>query len=127
MWGILRALFGGSGGREVSATEVRDRLSRGEIVLIDLREPSETRAEAVAGAHLVPLSSFDPRALPIDPARPIVFYCATGRRSLVALARCTAAGLPDTAHMRGGLAAWKAAGLPTAPGGSRVATQRRRR
>jgi rhodanese-related sulfurtransferase len=41
-----------------------------------------------------------------------VFHCGSGKRSLTAAERRLAAGQPHAAHMGGGLAAWKAAGLP---------------
>ena len=44
----------------------------------------------------------------------VVLYCAVGRRSAVAAAKCIAAGVPVTHHLAGGLQGWKAAGLPTA-------------
>jgi rhodanese-related sulfurtransferase len=62
------------------------------------------------------LSTFDPRALP-DPADRIVFQCGSGKRSAMAVERCQAAGLPVDSHMAGGIAAWRAANLPTAAGG----------
>jgi rhodanese-related sulfurtransferase len=101
----------------LTPAEVHDRLACGAITLIDVREPDEWAAEAVAGAHLVPLSRLDPASLPGVPGRPVVFLCQVGRRSAAAAARCAAAGVADCANLEGGLNAWKAAGLPTAPGG----------
>lgn len=99
---------------ELAPDEVQRRLSAGEIVLVDVREPGEFAAERIAGAVLMPLSRFDPQALPGgNPAR-VVFHCAAGRRSATAAARCQRAGVAANMHMKGGLAAWKAMGLPTA-------------
>ena len=97
---------------ELNAVEVQARLARGEIVLVDVREPREHGAERIAGAISMPLSQFDPAALPGDPAR-IVFHCLSGHRSATAASRCRQAGVAAETHMRGGIAAWKAAGLPT--------------
>lgn len=95
---------------ELEPAEVNARLQRGEIALVDVREPNETAAERIEGAHLMPLSGFDPSTLP--PGE-VVLTCLGGKRSAIALARCREAGVPVTKHMRGGLTAWKAAGLPT--------------
>jgi len=95
---------------EVEPAEVNARLARGEITLVDVREPNEIAAERIAGAIAMPLSQFDPAALP---AGEVVLSCLGGKRSGIALARCRAAGMSATTHMRGGLTAWKAAGLPT--------------
>jgi rhodanese-related sulfurtransferase len=98
---------------ELTPEEVQRKLAGGEIVLVDVREPDEYAAERIAGAISFPLSCFDPLALPGgDPAR-VVFHCAAGRRSATAAARCERAGVAANTHMRGGLAAWKAMGLPT--------------
>ncbi len=109
-------LFGRPRVPELSPAEVHDRLQRDELTLIDVREPHEHAAAAVAGAHLVPLGALDPHALPGVPGRLVVFLCASGQRSAAAAARCLAAGRAEAANMRGGIHAWRAAGLPVAPG-----------
>ena len=98
---------------ELEPAEVQARLVRGEVVLVDVRETNEIAAERIPGALAFPLSRFDPATLPGgDPSR-VVFSCAGGKRSAIAVAQCRAAGIPADTHMRGGIAAWKAAGLPT--------------
>ncbi len=92
--------------------EVARLLRAGKLLLIDVREPAEYGTERIAGALLYPLSSFDAAALPNDGARRVVFHCGSGKRSLTAAERRLAAGQPRAAHMGGGVAAWKAAGLP---------------
>jgi rhodanese-related sulfurtransferase len=92
--------------------EVARLLRAGKILLIDVREPSEYASERIAGALLYPLSTFDASTLPDDEACPVVFQCGSGKRSLDAAGRRLAAGQPHAAHMGGGIAAWKAAGLP---------------
>ena len=99
-----------TGPTELDPVEVNARMQRGEIILIDVREPNETAAERIPGALLMPLSSFDPAALPKGE---VVLSCLSGKRSGMALARCGAAGSSVKVHMRGGLMGWKAAGLPT--------------
>ena len=92
--------------------DVARLLTAGKILLIDVREPSEYAAERIAGALLYPLSTFDAATLPNDEPRRVVFHCGSGKRSLTAAERRIAAGQPHAAHMGGGIAAWKAAGLP---------------
>jgi rhodanese-related sulfurtransferase len=88
-------------------------LAEKSIMLIDVREPAEYEAEHIQGALLFPLSSFDPDALPRPKDLKIVFQCGSGMRSAKAVAACEMVGLPFDSHMKGGLQAWKAAGLPT--------------
>ena len=93
--------------------EVAAKLKAREIVLIDVREPSEYAAERIHGALLFPLSTFDPTLLPEDGKRKLVFHCGSSMRSSKAIAFCDAAGFPHRAQMHGGIMAWKTAGLPT--------------
>lgn len=99
--------------RETTAAEIAQGLRSRSLLLVDVREPAEYAAERIHGALLFPLSSFDPAALPSDPARPVVFHCGSGKRSAVAVGRCLEAGVPAFTHMKGGIIAWKAAGQPT--------------
>lgn len=92
--------------------EVARLLEAGKLLLIDVREPSEYAAERIPGALLYPLSTFDATTLPSDGPRQLVFHCGSGKRSLTAAERRLTAGQPTASHMRGGLAAWKAIGLP---------------
>ncbi len=95
---------------ELDPPEVSARMACGEIILVDVREPNETAAESIHGALLMPLSRFDPAALPKGE---VVLTCLSGKRSAMALERCRRAGVAVNTHMRGGLTAWKAAGLST--------------
>jgi rhodanese-related sulfurtransferase len=96
----------------LEASEVSRLLHAGKILLIDVREPSEYASERIAGALLYPLSTFDANTLPDDLPSRVVFHCGSGKRSLTAAERRLAAGHKHAAHMGGGIAAWKAAGLP---------------
>ncbi|HVT52514.1 MAG TPA: rhodanese-like domain-containing protein [Dongiaceae bacterium] len=99
--------------QDLSARDVADRMKQG-AVLIDVREPAEFDAEHIEGAKLFPLSTFDPNRLPKDV--PLIFNCGIGKRSAMAVARTQQAGYAHDTHLAGGLAAWKAAGLPTVVG-----------
>lgn len=92
--------------------EVARLLDADKLILVDVREPSEYAAERIHGALLYPLSTFDASTLPSDGPRQLVFHCGTGKRSLTAAERRLTAGQPAASHMKGGLTAWKAAGLP---------------
>lgn len=102
--------------QDIDPRDVARMLAEHSIVLIDVREPQEYAAERIPGALLFPLSSFDPAALPEHENRDIVFHCGSGIRSAKAVSACATAGLVCDRHMRGGIQAWKAAGLPTIAG-----------
>jgi rhodanese-related sulfurtransferase len=48
--------------------------------------------------------------------RRIVFFCAFGERSAMAVSAAQQAGLENTAHIEGGIDAWKKAGGPVVTG-----------
>lgn len=101
-----------SGLTNLSPEDVQRRVSAHEALLIDVREPGEFEAERIPNALLFPLSTFEPAALPFDSAKQVIFQCGSGKRSADAAGRAMAAGVAHTAHLAGGLKAWKDAGLP---------------
>lgn len=102
--------------RTVQAADVRqikEWLDRNEILLVDVRETSEYEAEHIAGALLLPLSSFDAEYFPTLPGKNVVLHCAVGKRSEAAGKMLLNEGHSDIVHMTGGMDAWKAAGYAT--------------
>jgi rhodanese-related sulfurtransferase len=93
--------------------EVARGLDDGRILLVDVREPNEVALERYPDAVVVPLSSFDPAAIPDPEGRQVVFACRSGRRSITASLAAQQQGYPYDAHLAGGILAWKAAGLDT--------------
>ena len=98
----------------LTVEEVAAGLREGRMLLVDVREPNETAVERYPGAVMVPLSSFDPSAIPDPHGKQVVFACRSGRRSITASVAAQDAGYPSyNCHLAGGILAWKAAGLPT--------------
>lgn len=99
--------------RPASPRDIHDWLESDQIVLVDVREPSEYEVEHIAGALLLPLSSFDADLFPTLPGKKIVLHCAVGKRSEAAGKMLLKEGHAEVIHMTGGMDAWKASGLPT--------------
>jgi rhodanese-related sulfurtransferase len=93
--------------------EVAEGVRAGRMLLVDVREPNETAVESYPDAVVVPLSVFDPAAIPDPKGKQVVFACRSGRRSITASVAAQDAGYAYTCHLAGGIIAWKAAGLPT--------------
>ena len=108
-------MFGSKSAATETPLQIDAAMKCGDIVLVDVREANEYAAECIAGALLHPLSRFDPAALPQTGAE-IVLHCGSGKRSQTAFDACRRAGVRVRSHMAGGIQAWKAAGLPVAPG-----------
>jgi rhodanese-related sulfurtransferase len=98
---------------DLTPQEVAQGIEDGRLLLVDVREPNETAVERFPHAVIVPLSSFDPAAIPDPAGREVVFACRSGRRSVAASLAAQEQGFPYGSHLAGGLLAWKAAGLPT--------------
>ena len=101
--------------------QVAELIERGEIQLIDVRQPYEHEAGRIAGGRLIELGELTAQAETIDRERPVVFYCRSGARSGMATAAFRQAGY-DAHNMAGGLLEWDAAGLPLEPDGGTVAS-----
>jgi molybdopterin/thiamine biosynthesis adenylyltransferase/rhodanese-related sulfurtransferase len=100
---------------EVSVEDVRDRLASGQpMVLIDVRDPDEYREGFVDGA--VPISrgflEFKVQDAYPDPETPLVLYCLSGLRSLLAGKALHDLGYRNVASMAGGIRRWKELRLP---------------
>jgi rhodanese-related sulfurtransferase len=112
-------------GLALSARDAIAGLGRPDILLVDLRESGErTKHGMLAGALHAPYpaigESLQPggmlREVAAATGRRVVFFCAFGERSAMAVAAAKKAGLPNTAHIEGGIDAWKKAGGPVLHG-----------
>lgn len=95
-------------GAEVSAEELAASLGTShEPFLLDVREPDEFAAWAIAGASNLPLSTLEHQLTRVARDRPVVVLCASGQRSAMAVGTLRAAGF-DAANLAGGMLAWSA-------------------
>ena len=106
-------------GCAVPAQEARHLIDLSEVMLIDLRESSEReRHGEIAGSMHVPYPSLLENIrrggilyeLARSTGKRLLFYCAYGERSAMAVQAAQEAGLTASCHIDGGLDAWKKAG-----------------
>ena len=105
-------------GWAVSAAEAMALVGRPDVALVDLRERAEREKHGV-----IPGSLHAPYPDLQDNVRPggmlhelaratgkrIVFYCAFGERSAMAVQAAQDAGIASACHIHGGIDAWKKA------------------
>jgi sulfur dioxygenase len=112
-------------GLSFTARDAIDGFGRPDILLVDLRENSErAKHGTLSGALHAPYpsiaESLQPggmlREVAAATGRRVVFFCAFGERSAMAVAAAKKAGLANTAHIEGGIDAWKKAGGPVMKG-----------
>lgn len=101
--------------KPLTPKQARLRAARGAL-LVDVRERHEHNAEHIAGSRNAPLTEF-PGALDTG-GWPAIYYCNSGRRTALNAARLAAAAPARAYVLKGGLIAWKAAGLPVEGGGT---------
>jgi len=97
--------------------QLKARLDAGEeIVLIDVREPSEWRAGTLPGAHPVPRGVLEGQVdARIPRTATIVLYCAAGARSALAAKSLKEMGFARVEHLEGGFSGWAGAGGAVEP------------
>ena len=105
-------------GWALSPAETMKLLGRPDIALVDLREESEREKHgAISGSLHAPYGELVRNvrpggmlhALARSQEKRIVFYCAFGERSAMAVQAAQDAGLLTARHIAGGLDAWKKA------------------
>jgi rhodanese-related sulfurtransferase len=81
-------------------------------LLVDVRTASEYEREHIAGARLLPLPVLLGRSDELPREQLLVFVCRAGTLSQVACEQLAENGFARLANLRGGMRAWKQAGLP---------------
>jgi glyoxylase-like metal-dependent hydrolase (beta-lactamase superfamily II)/rhodanese-related sulfurtransferase len=110
-------------GWAVSAAEAVALHSRPDVAIVDLREKSEReRHGTIPGSLHAPFPDLQENIrgggmlheLAAATGKRIVFYCAFGERSAMAVQAAQDAGLETACHIQGGIDAWKKANGPLA-------------
>lgn len=92
--------------------QVADQMSRGEIILVDVRNESEWAEGHIPGARHIMLGYLAQRSSEIPTGAQVVVQCRSGGRSAIAASILQAQGIPLVANMVGGIQDWIAAGRP---------------
>jgi rhodanese-related sulfurtransferase len=101
-------------GKRASPLQLTQMINRGKTTIVDVRSSEEFAAGHLRDAKHIPLADLGARVGELDKSktRTVVMVCQTGARSDKAARQLQAAGFEDVHSLEGGLAAWKAAGLP---------------
>ncbi len=101
---------------DVSAPEFARLIGRDNVLLLDVRETDEFRAEHIKGAKHVALGTLAGKLGEFESkkADPVLLYCRSGNRSSTAANMLVKAGFTNVGHLAGGIMAWKAESYPVA-------------
>ena len=118
--GLAQQIVAGKGWA-IGAEEAKGLLRQPDVALVDLRENQERRKHGIIPGSLhVPYQDVE-ESLKADgllqqlakaAGKRLVFYCAFGERSAMAVQAAQAAGLSDSRHIHGGMQAWRQAQGP---------------
>jgi sulfur dioxygenase len=108
-------------GWAVTAAEAMPLLGQSGVTLVDLREKSERdRHGVIPGSLHAPYPALQENVQPggmlhelaAATGKRILFYCAFGERSAMAVQAAQDAGIASACHIQGGIDAWKKANGP---------------
>ena len=106
--------------RLIEPDTLKQWLTEGTAILVDVREPAEHRASRIAGARLMPLSSFQPASL-VTENRRVVLHCLKGGRGNTACEALLKANPNlEVYNLARGIEGWAAAGLPVEHGAGKM-------
>lgn len=95
---------------EITCEELNKKLKNGEeVILIDVREPSEFAAGNIGGAILIPLDELESgiKNFNFPPEKEIIVYCQSGRRSQTAAGILKKLGYQNVKSLKGGISEWE--------------------
>jgi len=100
--------------REIGTFDATRMINTENPIVLDVREPKEYTGAQLPNAMHVPLSQLKDRGgeLAKYVARPVIVYCDRGLRGGAAASALGKLGFTRVQSLRGGLRAWRDAGLP---------------
>ena len=100
--------------REIGTLDATRMMNTENPLVLDVREPREYTGSRLPNATHVPLSQIKERSAELSRhvARPVIVYCDRGMRAGSAASALGKVGFKRVQSLRGGLRAWRDAGLP---------------
>jgi rhodanese-related sulfurtransferase len=108
-------------GWAVTPAQLQALIGDSKVAIVDLREEGERRKHGeIAGSVHAPYTELQNNLRPGGrlqelakrDGRRIIFYCAFGERSAMAVQAAMDAGIESASHLHGGVDAWRKLGLP---------------
>lgn len=91
---------------EIEAEELKQRLDKGEnLLVLDVRDEYEYEIANIGG-HLIPLAELPKRMMELSMSQEIVAVCKMGPRGVKAVEYLQQHGFTNVSNLHGGLRAW---------------------
>jgi adenylyltransferase/sulfurtransferase len=100
---------------EISVVDLKARLDKGDVWLLDVREPREYEINRIDSSTLIPLGELPKRLDEIPKDRDIAIHCKSGVRSAKAVNLLREKGFDRVQNVRGGILEWIARIDPDQP------------
>jgi thioredoxin len=118
MTGIVLSLIGSVSAQYglMKAQQFRQQITTGQYQLLDVRTAGEYKQMHLANAlqaDWTKSEEFAERVKYLDKSRPILIYCVSGGRSVLAGQWLVQQGFNKVDNLEGGIIAWNQAGFPT--------------
>mgnify|MGYP005845453791 CR=1 FL=1 len=78
-----------------------------QIQVLDVRQPKEYETGHLPHSRLIPLKELPQRLGELDPEKPVLVYCAAGRRSRTAARLLSGEGFKEVYNLAGGIKDWQ--------------------
>jgi len=98
----------------ISIQQAEEQLAAGSQ-LLDVRTLEEWNEARLKGAIRIDVNAdgfLEKAKAQLDPAKPLLVYCRSGKRSATAAQQLRAAGFTNVRELRGGILAWTEANKP---------------
>lgn len=88
---------------QLIAAEEIEASTKGNFILLDVRNPTEVSKEKIKGSVHIPLNELNQRLTEIDKNKTIVVYCVSGYRSMIASSILRKNGFAKVLNITGGI------------------------
>jgi rhodanese-related sulfurtransferase len=111
---LLTGCSSSTSATNLDAAGFAEQVTKADVITLDVRTPGEFMEGHIAGAINIDVegSSFDSEIANLDKSKSYAVYCRSGRRSLVAVDKLSAAGFENLSNLNTGINDWIANGLP---------------
>ncbi len=111
---IWPAIASSLSGPTLSQHEATRLINDRDATIVDVRDPKLFAAGHLPNARSIELAELPKRLADLPAKRPVMVVCEDGRAASRAAKTIRQSGREDVHVLEGGMAAWRAAGLPVA-------------
>jgi hydroxyacylglutathione hydrolase len=97
----------------LSASELKERLELNELLVVDVREPSEWKEGYIEGAERIFFGHLADKASSLPGDKPVAVVCSVGQRASIGVSILKRDGFHEVYNVLGGMTAWTNLGYPT--------------